>query len=489
MKKDINSKAFVLLVALSFLLTASVVVMPIKGNMKPVPAQTVDLKIIVSDQQKPGVTGVIAAFLADPLGNGVDSVTVVASGTRSNDQLAYTVALMEAQDSEFDVIGLDTIWPAQFAENGWIVDLTPLLDANEMDDYVPGMVDSGTYKGKIWAYPYFMNLGILFYRNDLITAEGFAPTDFDTWAELNTTANIILNNVSGNLVNTDLVGYVGQLDAYEGGVVNFFEWAGSNGVTDLVTSTGAVNIDNAEVAEAMDFIKALIPGQYTGVQNGSNNPKGYMNPYIIPRTGLVDDEGSSIGRWLANNSIFMRQWTFGYGLSVDNMMDFGVAPLPTFTGALDEKSSAVGGAVLAISEYSNNKVEALNLTRFLGDTLAQEYELTSISNFPALKSVYTSPPVNFSWIGDWSAQLDRTLARPVHPKYSEVSTVIADYFSDLLSCNKEVADALEQMEADAKDILAGTPTAPIPGFELTILGLVSVSMVAIIVVFIRRRNK
>ncbi|MHA2276452.1 MAG: Loki-CTERM sorting domain-containing protein, partial [Candidatus Kariarchaeaceae archaeon] len=275
-------------------------------------------------------------------------------------------------------------------------------------------------------------------------------------------------------------GYVGQLDAYEGGVVNFFEWAGSNGVTDLVTSTGTVNIDNADVAEAMDFIKALVPPQYTGVQG---------TDFIIPRTGLVDDEGSSVGRWLANNSIFMRQWTFGYGLSVANGMDFGVAPIPTFTGAPDEKSSAVGGAVLAISEYSTNKDAALNFTRFLGDTLAQEYELTSISNFPALKSVYTSPPGGFAWIQDWAGQLDRTLARPVHPKYSEISTIIADYFSDLLSCNKEVSEALEQMETDVKDILAGPPAEPIPGFELSIILLTTVSTTAIVFIYMRRRKK
>ena len=109
MKKNINSKALILLSAILFLLTASIVLMPIKAETGPVPAQVVDLKIIVSDQQKPGVDGVITAFLASSLGSGVDSVTVVASGTRSNDQLAYTVALMEAEDNEFDVIGLDTI--------------------------------------------------------------------------------------------------------------------------------------------------------------------------------------------------------------------------------------------------------------------------------------------------------------------------------------------------------------------------------------------
>ncbi|MFX1323876.1 MAG: extracellular solute-binding protein [Promethearchaeota archaeon] len=480
MRKKFNHKALVVLLSFLMIFSVSLFMLPVRAE-KPKPSQTVVLKIIVSDQQKPGVDGVIADFLADPLGAGVDNVTVVASGTRSNDQLAYTVALMEAEDDEFDVLGLDTIWPAQFAENGWIEDLNAMgVTSTEMNDYVPGMVDSGMYKGKLWAYPYFMNLGILFYRNDLITAEGFTEADFDTWAELNATANYILNNVSGNLDNTDLVGYVGQLDAYEGGVVNFFEWAGSNGVTDLVTSTGTVNINNADVEAAMDFIKALIPPQYTGVQG---------TDFIIPRTGLVDDEGSSVGRWLANNSIFMRQWTFAYGLSVDNNMDFGVAPLPTFTGAPDEKSSAVGGAVLAVSKYSTHKTEALNLIRFLGDTVAQEYELTSISNFPALKSIYTTPPTGYEWIQDWSGQLDRTLARPVHPKYSQISTIIADYFSDLLSCNKEVTDALEQMESDVIDILAGPPAEPIPGYELSFVALAAISMMAIIFIYYRRKLK
>jgi ABC-type glycerol-3-phosphate transport system substrate-binding protein len=482
MKKIYNSKAIALLISIAFLLGASVFVFPVRGAQGPKTSQTVDLKIIVSDQQKPGVDGVIAGFLADPLGAGVDSVTVVASGTRSDDQLAYTVSLMEAGSTEFDVIGLDTIWPAQFAENGWVEDLNAMgVTTAEMNDYVPGMVDSGMYKGTLWAYPYFMNLGILFYRNDLLSAEGFTEADFDTWAELNATANYILNNVSGNLDNPDLVGYVGQFDAYEGGVVNFFEWAGSNGVTDLVTSTGSVNIDNPDVADAMDFVKALIPPQYTGVQG---------TDFIIPRTGLVDDEGSSVGRWLANNSIFMRQWTFAYGLSEDNNMDFGVTALPTFTGATDEKSSAVGGAVLAVSSYSQHKTEALNLIRYLGDQAAQEYELTSISNFPALASVYASPPPGYAWIQDWSSQLDRTLARPVHPKYSQISTIIADYFSDLLSCNKEVSVALEEMQADVTDLLAGAPSGGgIPGFGLAIIALAAVSMITIILVTTRRRFK
>ncbi len=482
MKKTINKKAIILLVVFLSMFLFAFIPMPVKAN-------GVALKIIVTDQQKPLIDGVKADFLASALGTGVDSVEVIASGTRADDQLVYLVAQMTAGSTEFDVMGVDPPWMAQFAENNWVVDLTSLLDANEMDDYVEGMVTACTYKGKIWAYPYFMNLGLLFYRKDLITRNGFTTADFDTWAELNTTANAILGNASEQALNADLVGYVTQLDAYEGGVCNFFEWIGSNGVTNIMVDDDTVNLDQTKVVEAMTFLKALIAPRYTGVQD---------TDYIIPREGLVMDEGSSVGAWTAGNAIFMRQWTFGYSASATssplnatdaggNYIQFGVAPLPTFTGATGEKSSVVGGAILTIPKTSTHQTEALNLIKFLGDTVAQEYELTGDSNFPALKSVYDSPPTGWEWITGVKTQLPLTLARPVTPKYSLMSTQIADKFADIIGCVKTPAEGLAEMETDVNEVLG--VVSEIPGFDITILLFTIAGTLATIAIYKKKRKK
>ncbi len=466
-----NKKSLYILVGLLLLFSASIFFIPASAKLKP---SQVDLTIIVSDQQKPGVDAVVDDFLASSLGAGVDSVTVVASGTRSNDQLAYLVTQMTSQSTEFDVIGLDTVWTAQFATNNWLVDLTSLLDSGEMDQYVSGMVDSCTYQGKVWAYPYFMNLGVLFYRNDLLTKYGFDEEDITTWAGLKSVANTILDGEN----DPDLAGYVAQLDAYEGGVVNFFEWIGSNGVTSIFDSAGNVDLTNVKINESMTFLHDLIPGQYTGLIG---------TPYIIPRDGLVMDEGSSVTRFTAGNAIFMRQWTFGYGSSQDAGLDFGVASIPTFTGAADEKSSCVGGAILAIPVYCQHQTEALNLIRFLGDAVAQEAELTEVSNFPALKSVYDNLPTGYEWVAEWKGQLDRTLARPVSPQYTEMSKVIADYFSSLLSGSRTVPDALSEMQADVQSVVGGGGVT-IPGYVLPILMLSAVSAIAIIGIIGKKRR-
>ena len=444
----------------------------------------ISLKIIVSDQQAPTIIGVIDDFLADSLGSGVNSVEVVASGTRADDQHTFLVEQMILESTEFDVIGLDTIWLAQFAENDWINVLDSLLSLGELDDYVDSMVDSCKYKGITYAYPYFMNLGILYYRKDLIEDNGFNEADFDTWLELNTTANFILNNVSGQLKDPNLVGYVGQFDVYEGGVVNFFEWASSYGATNLVTSEGDININNPNVEEAMTFLQALFPPQFTGVQG---------TPYIIPRVGLVMDEGSSVSKWLANESIFMRQWTFAYMNSVNINMSFGVAPLPTASGATGEKSSCVGGTVLAIPNCSQNQEAAWNLTRFLGDQLAQEFELTNASNFPALKSVYNFPPPGFDWIKNWTSQFQKTMARPVHPKYPLISSIIADSFSDILKQIKDVNVTLAEMEAailkitsDEVEVPPSEPTGRIAGYNIILLLLLCVLVISLITVVYKK---
>lgn len=478
MKKYLTHKVLTLFIGLLMLISTCLFTFPVKAENKPKPSQ-INLKIIVSDQQAPAVIGVIDDFLADPLGSGVNNVEVVASGTRADDQLTFLIQQMLIESSEFDVIGLDTIWLSQFSENNWVERIDSRLDPDELNNYVDSIVYSCKYKGIPYAYPYFMNLGILYYRKDIIEEYGFSEADFDTWEELNVTANYILNNVSGKLKNSDLVGYVCQLDVYEGGVVNFFEWASSFGATDLITSEGIIDINNVNVKKAMEFIQALIPPQYTGVQG---------TPYIIPRSGLVDDEGSSVSRWLTGNSIFMRQWTFAYMESINNGISFGVIPLPTATGAADEKSSCIGGSILTISKFSQNKDAAWNLTRFLGDTLAQEFELTSVSNFPALKSVYDNPPTGFEWIKNWKNQLNKTFARPAHPKYALISSVIADNFNDILSNIKDVDTALKEMEDDILDIVSEQPPETFV-FYIVVIVIAIIAISIVIGVYIKKTIK
>jgi ABC-type glycerol-3-phosphate transport system substrate-binding protein len=443
----------------------------------------VDLTVIVTAQQVPGVKNVTADFLASPLGSGINSVKVESSGTTATGQLSTIETALSTGSTKYGIVGIDVVWTGFFADNGWIIPLDSYISSGALDpmsNFVGGMVQAGTYNGHVYGYPYFMNLGILWYRKDLMDQYGFTPANFTTWEGLNATANYILNNETGMLTNPDLVGYVGQFDNYEGGVCNFFEVAGSNGATNLI-SGNTVNIaGNTKLAQAMTFFQGLVPPQYTGVQG---------TPYIIPRDGLVMDEGSSVTTWYQNNSIFMRQWTFPYLDSIKNGIDFGIAPLPHFAGATNYKTSVVGGALLAIPKAVTgaDRAAAVNFTKYLGETHAQQMELANVSNFPALKSVYNTPPAGFDWIKNWTSQLDQTLSRPVEAKYPLISSVISNNFNNILSGGKTVTQGLNDMQTGIEDILA-TPPSVIPGYSIGMILFATMSALGIIILMRKRRK-
>ena len=92
---------------------------------------------------------------------------------------------------------------------------------------------------------------------------------------------------------------------------------------------------------------------------------------------------------------------------------------------------------------------------------------------------------------NFTDQLPLTLSRPVHQDYPQISNVIADYFSDLLSCQKSVEDALMEMERDIKDIIEEAPVLPgieIPGYSIAILVMTTAFSIGLIVV-LRRRHR
>ncbi|MDQ3751910.1 MAG: extracellular solute-binding protein, partial [Actinomycetota bacterium] len=53
-----------------------------------------------------------------------------------------------------DVIGGDVIWPAQFAANGWIMELSEVFTEERQADFLPGPLASGKFDGGIYGVPW-----------------------------------------------------------------------------------------------------------------------------------------------------------------------------------------------------------------------------------------------------------------------------------------------------------------------------------------------
>src|SRR3954471_14142887 len=95
----------------------------------------------------------------------------------ADEQRNQLIQRSQAKSSDCDVMGIDVIWTAEFASQGWIKDLSKVV-AQRKAEFIPSTVETGHYQGKYWALPHNSNAALLYYRTDQVKT---APS---TWEDV-----------------------------------------------------------------------------------------------------------------------------------------------------------------------------------------------------------------------------------------------------------------------------------------------------------------
>ena len=140
----------------------------------------------------------------------------------TDEQHQFYIINLEGRSADFDVLSMDVIWVPEFARAGWLRDVSGLLDEQERKSgFFPGPVDAATYNNALYAVPWYIDAGILYYRADLL--EKYHLSLPRTWRQLAETARMIMEREPG------IYGFVWQGKQYEGLVCNALEFLWSNG--------------------------------------------------------------------------------------------------------------------------------------------------------------------------------------------------------------------------------------------------------------------
>ena len=67
-----------------------------------------------------------------------------------------------------DLLGMDVTWTAEFAEAGWIRELTGEQKAAATKDTLQPPIDTATWKDKLYGIPKHTNVQLLWYRKSLV---------------------------------------------------------------------------------------------------------------------------------------------------------------------------------------------------------------------------------------------------------------------------------------------------------------------------------
>src|SRR5262245_63549258 len=87
------------------------------------------------------------------------------------------VQWLNARSPAPDVLQLDVIWTAEFAAAGWILPLDRF--SPEVDDFLPAALQASRWRGRLYAVPWFVDVGLLYWRTDLMEHVPRTLTDLE----------------------------------------------------------------------------------------------------------------------------------------------------------------------------------------------------------------------------------------------------------------------------------------------------------------------
>ena len=374
-------------------------------------------------------TGIVVDFISGP-----ESMT---------ERLELYRRYLGAHSSTPDVYYIDVVWPAVLADE--TVDLNQYL-AKEAGDQLETQLRNDTVNGRLTSMPFNTELGVLYYRADLLHKYGYRNPPA-TWDELEKMAARIQAGERAD-GNKDFWGYVWQGAAYEGLTCNALEWQVSYGGGNLIEPNGSITVNNPRAIEAMQRARRWI---------------GTISPPSV----VAFKEQDSRNLFHAGNAAFERDWLWRQ-FSQESPASDAMIAIALLPGGRARRASTLGGQSLAISKYSKHPREAAELVRYLTSHDEQLTLWKKHAMLPTRREFYASSEYLQDRPGIaqlWKELGSVTVARPSTISGSHYDEVSKAYFSSvhsILTGEKDASKTISELETKLESITGGKPGPP-PG--------------------------
>jgi len=306
------------------------------------------------------------------------------------------VRRLGAEDSTIDILGMDVVWTAEFANAGWLKEWPGDREREVTKDVFDTVIETARFEDKLYGAPFNSNTQLLWYRTDEIEEP---PT---TWDEMIDEAEKI--GPDGGLIQV-------QANQYEGFTAWFnalLESAGGQMLSDPET----VDLPEEPTDEALEVMGRL----------GNS-------PVAAPDIDTSNEDTARLG-FEAGDSAFMVNYTFAYASAGENAPDvlknMGFAPYPRVVES-EPSRPPLGGFNLGVSNYSDNPDLAFEAAACLAGPESQ-LTATELDGLPpSNETLYSDKTVKTAYPG-FARLVQRSIAdagpRPQTAAYQDVSLAI-----------------------------------------------------------------
>jgi multiple sugar transport system substrate-binding protein len=395
----------------------------------------------------------------------------------ADDQRLQLARRLTGNDKTLDLMALDVVWTAEFAEAGWALPLSDdpagQAEADARSNTLPGPLATAEWQQRLYAAPVTTNTQLLWYRADLMdkppaTWDGMVAeaTRLHAAGEPSWIA-LQAKQYEGLVVwfNTLLVSAGGQVLSDDGKTVTLTDTPEHRAATvkalqiikSVATAPGAdpsiTQTDEGTARLALEQGNAALEVNWPFVLPSmlENAVKGGVK--FLPLNDVAELQGSinDVGTFAPNDAQFKTAYDASKKV-------FGFANYPGVIPGQDARVT-IGGLNLAVSKNTQHRAEAFEAIRCIRSVDNQRY--TSIEGgLPAVRaSLYDDPAfqAKYPQYEVIRQQLTNAAVRPATPVYQSVSTRISSTLSPITAIDPErTADVLTvqvQKAIDGKGLI------------------------------------
>ena len=404
--------------------------------------------------------------------NGLDDEVDIRFSSQSDDsgdQRDTYLQLIEAGETEPDLMMVDTGWTNVLIERGHLANLSEELDDDTLglieDEYFEAFTETarGT-DGDLHALPLFPDYSAMFYNKNYAREAGYDDDDFEEWADL--TEEIV------DASDAEF-GLATQWDIYEGTACCSWNevmtsWGGAyfGGIDNLGGPVGdrPVTVDEEEFIEGLRMM-------YTFVAEDEDDETHDDFPTGVASSSITSwDEEGAREPFSTGDAAMLRNWPYIVPMTLDpdeddypfeDEDDLGAMPMPyavedgegAYPGT-GGTTSAQGGWHIALNPNSERKEEALEIMRAMTEDDFNLGMLEVIAWLPPKPALFddeeaTDPDA----VGDIAHYMDTlrvagegAMPRPVTEQWPSQVDIIAEQVNQAVSGDKTPEDAAEDLQ-------------------------------------------
>ena len=357
----------------------------------------------------------------------VEFIKLSNNASEAHDQMVTQLA---GGSKNLDIVNLDIVWIAEFAEAGWLLPLDDLFTEEMQSEFINRQVEAMRYNDHIWAVPWLNDVHPLWYRTDLL--EKYDLDVPETYEEAVEVAKMIQEEEGIPHGFTMHWGRAEQL------IVSFSEFLHANNGR-FFDEEGNVTINEPEAVEALQFMVDMIYEHEVVAQSALGN--SVPDDPRIPFT-----EGQAL---------FNSNW--GYVYALNQADDSAVkdktwlADNPKFEGG--NHANSLGGWKYGIANSSEHPKEAWEVIKWFTSYDIQK-QSTLNGQIATRKDVLEDADVieQYPFVEEYVKTAENAVARPIHPRYNKLSDLTQSKVHAALTKEMTPQEALDELASELESL-------------------------------------